>query len=119
MKYMLIIAAAEEGQPAMGTPEAEAYFGAYMAFNAEIVAQGVYLAGEPLRPVATATTVRSAGGKVILSDGPFAETKEQIGGVYIVECADLDEALSWARRVPVVALGYGAVEVRPCVDYGG
>ena len=119
MKYMLIVAAAEEKLAAMGPSEQEQYFGAYMAFNQEMVERGVYLAGEPLHPAAAATTVRSQDGKVILSDGPFAETKEQIGGVYIVECADLDEALSWASRVPVVTFGLGAIEVRPCVNYGG
>ena len=118
MKYLLILAAAESAEPKMGTPEMEAYFGAFGAFHAEMHAKRAFVAGEALQPVATATTVRLHEGQILTLDGPFAETKEQIGGVYIIECADLDEALGWAAKVPTVSLGYGSVEVRPCADYG-
>ncbi len=118
MKYMLILAAAESAEPKMGTPEMEAYFGAFGSFHAEIHAKGAFVAGESLQPIATATTVRMQEGQLLTIDGPFAETKEQIGGVYIIECADLDEALGWAAKVPIVSLGYGSVEVRPCAYYG-
>ncbi|MGZ8697910.1 MAG: YciI family protein [Gaiellaceae bacterium] len=73
--------------------------------------------GEPLQSVATATTVRMKDGELFLTDGPFAETKEQIGGFYLVECGDIDEAIEWGSRVPVVAFECGAIEVRPCKDY--
>jgi hypothetical protein len=67
--------------------------------------------------MSTATTIRVVDGQVSATDGPFAETKEQIGGVYVLESADLDEALGWAAKVPTAAFGYGVVEVRPCIDY--
>ncbi len=116
MKYMLILAAAESGLPMPGSPEWDAYFHAFMTFNQELVQAGAYLGGEPLLPAATATTVRQERGQTVMTDGPFAETKEQIGGVFIVECRDLDEALTWAKQVPYVTFGLGAVEVRPCVQ---
>ena len=117
MKYTLIVTADPDKAPAAGSPEQEQYFGAFFAFNQEIEEKGVYLAGEPLQPVETATTVRMSDGKITLTDGPFAETKEQIGGFYLVECGDLDEALDWASRVPVVTFDCGAIEVRACMDY--
>ena len=79
--------------------------------------RGVFLVGDPLLPTSTAVTVRLAGGKPVATDGPFAETKEQLGGYYIVEAANLDEALSIASRVPAVQAG-GAVEVRPIREMG-
>ena len=117
MKYTLIVTTDPEKAPADGSPEQEQFFGAFFAFNQEIEAKGVYLAGEPLQPVETATTVRMTDGTLSLTDGPFVETKEQIGGFYLVECHDLDEALEWASRVPVVTFGCGAIEVRACVDH--
>lgn len=118
MRYMLILAAAEENLPAPGTPAWDEYFRAFMTFNQDVVQAGAYLGGEPLMPAATATTVRQQGGQTVITDGPFAETKEQIGGVFILECRDLDEALDWAKRMPYVTFGLGAVEVRPCVQFG-
>jgi hypothetical protein len=117
MKYTLITTMDPETAPADGSTEQGQFFGAFFAFNQEIVDKGVYLAGEPLQPAETATTVRMAEGKLSLTDGPFAETKEQIGGVYLVECTDLDEAIEWASKVPVVVFNCGSVEVRPCMDY--
>jgi hypothetical protein len=76
---------------------------------------GVYLGGEGLQPVATATTIRVRDGERMLTDGPYAETKEQLGGYYLFECKDLDEALNWAARIPEAKTG--AVEVRPIKDY--
>ena len=118
MRYMLILAAAEETLPVPGTPAWNDYFQAFAAFNQDVVQAGAYLGGEPLMPAATATTVRQERGQTIVTDGPFAETKEQIGGVFILECRDLDEALDWAKRMPYVTFGLGAVEVRPCVQFG-
>jgi hypothetical protein len=92
------------------TPEAMA---PWAAFNNEGYAAGVLRGGSGLQPSATATTVRG-GGEVVLTDGPFVETKEQLAGYYVVDCADLDEAIAWARKVPAVQWG-AAVEVRPVV----
>src|SRR5688572_5398355 len=77
-----------------------------------LVASGQYLAGAKLKPTAAATSVRAKNGKPVLSDGPFAETKEQFGGYHLVECRDLDEAVSIAKRIPTLPFG-GKVEVRP------
>jgi hypothetical protein len=77
----------------------------------------VFESGDGLQPTATATTVRVRNGERLLTDGPFAETKEQLGGFYIVDCKDLDEAISWAERIPSLP-HYGAVEVRPIMEFG-
>ncbi len=103
--------------PDPGSSKEGAFISAFFAFNAEIEAKGVYVAGEPLQSVETATTVRMKDGEVFLTDGPFAETKEQIGGIYVVECNDVAEAIEWGSRVPVVAFECGAIEVRPCMDH--
>jgi hypothetical protein len=116
VKYMLILAAAEDGLPTPGSPQWDAYFHGFMAFHQELMQAGSYLGGEPLMPAATATTVRQERGQTMTTDGPFAETKEQIGGVYILECRDLDDALAWAKKVPYVTFGLGSVEVRPCLQ---
>jgi len=86
-----------------------------MGYTDSIVKSGHHRAGDPLEPTSTATTLRMKGGKVIKTDGPFAETKEQLGGYYIVEAANLDEALRVAERIPAVHMG-GAVEVRPITE---
>jgi hypothetical protein len=83
----------------------------WAAFNNEGIAAGVLRGGSGLQPSTTATTVRG-GGEVVLTDGPFVETKEQLAGYYVVDCADLDEAIAWAKKVPAVLWG-AAVEVRP------
>lgn len=87
----------------------------YFAFNAEADAAGARLAGEGLQPSATATTVRVRNGETVVTDGPFAETKEQLGGFYVLECADLDEAISYAAKIPTSVTG--SIEVRPLLDY--
>ncbi|MGZ8697889.1 MAG: YciI family protein [Gaiellaceae bacterium] len=117
MQFTLIVTMDPEQAPAAGSIREGEFFSAFFAFNAEIEAQGVYVAGEPLQPVETATTVRMKNGELILTDGPFAETKEQIGGFYLVECTDVGEAIEWGSRVPVVPFECGAIEVRPCMDY--
>ena len=117
MQYTLIVTIDPEKVPAAGSTEEGEFSRAFLAFNTEIEAQGVYLAGEPLQPVETATTVRMKDGEISVTDGPFAETKEQIGGFYLVECADVDEAIEWGSRVSVVAFECGAIEVRPCIDH--
>jgi hypothetical protein len=103
VKYTLILAPDPAKAPVPGSPEEGRFFQAFFAFNQEIEDMGVYLGGEPLQDASTATTIRVVDGQVSATDGPFAETKEQIAGFYLLECADLDEALSWAAKVPTAA----------------
>jgi hypothetical protein len=117
MRYMLLIYNEEAAWAAMSEEEQGKVFGAYMTYTEEIKSEGKHLAGDPLQPIATATTVRVRDGKTLTTDGPFAETKEQLGGYYIVEAADLDEALALAARIP--GAHYGSVEVRPIWEVGG
>ena len=84
------------------------------AFTREAMDAGVHLGGEGLQPSPTATTIRRGSGEPVVTDGPFAETKEQLGGYYLLECRDLDEAISWAKKIPLEA---GAIEIRPVMDY--
>jgi len=102
------------------TPGAEAgYEGDMMAdygqFTQEAVAAGVFKAGDALMPTSDASSVRVRGGNTTVTDGPFAETKEMLGGYYLLECADLDEALKWAAKIPTAK--YGTIEVRPLMIY--
>ena len=115
MKYMLALIG-DESRWEDRTPEemAEA-MKQWDAFTQEAIDAGVHLGGEGLQSSATATTVRiQESGEQIVSDGPFAETKEQLGGYYLLDCKDLDDALAWAKRVPWPG---GSVEVRPVMDY--
>jgi hypothetical protein len=110
--------------PALSDPESaefQAIMGEYMAFGNKAGAAGVLAGGEALMPVPLATTVTVPGGKggePLTSDGPFAETKEVLTGFYLLDCADLDEALNWAAQIPAAWTG-GKVEVRPVIDFGG
>lgn len=115
MKYMCLIYGEETKHPQAGTPEMAELMQGYMAFTKDIRENNVMVAGDPLEPVATATTVRLRGGKSETTDGPFAETKEQLGGYYILDCKDLDEALAYAARIPTAA--FGSVEVRPIMVF--
>ena len=117
MQFTLIVTMDPEKAPEPGSTKEGEFVSAFFAFNAEIEAQGVYVAGEPLQSVETAMTVRMKDGEVFLTDGPFAETKEQIGGFYLVECNDVAEAIEWGSRVPVVPFECGAIDVRPCMDH--
>ena len=110
MKYALLIYGPETGvEP---TPEQLAQvMDAYNAFTKAVNDQGAYLGGEALEDSTTASTVRVRDGQVLTSDGPFAETKEVLGGFYLLECANLDEALSWAAQIP--GAKSGSIEVRP------
>jgi hypothetical protein len=114
MRYALLICDEDKRQAEMSEEEAGAQMAAYAAFGEEMGAKGVLQGGERLQPVSTATTVRVRDGEVLTSDGPFAETKEQLGGFYLVECKDLDEAIEVASRIPGAAVG--SVEVRPIWD---
>jgi len=110
MRYLLLIYTQETDVP---PPEdvAAASHAAYATFTADIKARGLFQAGEALTPTSTATTVRVVDGETIATDGPFAETKEALGGFYLIEARDLDEAIETAARIPAAA--EGSIEVRP------
>ena len=111
MRYLLLI---YEDESAMNpTPE---LMQAYEAFTKEVQDAGVYIGGEPLQPTSTTTTVRVRAGSAANTDGPFAETKEQLGGYYMLDCADLDEALGYAAKIPTAKTG--SIEVRPIWEMG-
>jgi hypothetical protein len=111
MRYVLTIAVDESVVEAWSPEEQAASSEAYMAFGAEMGARGVLTGGERLHPASTATTVEVRAGEVLTSDGPFAETKEQIGGFYLVDCKDLDEAIEVAAKIPGAQVG--KIEIRP------
>ena len=115
MKYLLTLYN-DESARAYLSPERQAEgMKAWDAYTKDAMAAGVYLGGEGLEPTATATTIRiEESGDTVVSDGPFAETKEQLGGYYLLDCEDLDDALAWAKRIPMPG---GAVEVRAVMDY--
>ena len=115
MKYLCTIYG-DESQFADATPEQmNEMLAAYGAFGEE--AGDAILGGEGLQPTSTATTVRVRDGERMLTDGPFAETKEQLGGFYLLECNSLDEAIDWAAKIP--GAQYGSVEVRAVMNYEG
>jgi hypothetical protein len=116
MKYLFALIM-DESRAADRTPEEGAEsMKAWDAFTTEIKDAGAFLAGEGLQPSATATAVKidQQGGDPIVTDGPFAETKEQLGGFYLLDCGDLDEAIAWAKKIPMPG---GVVEIRPVMDY--
>jgi hypothetical protein len=115
MRYMLLLFGDESSWANMSEEEGAAVMAAYDRYYEEATKAGVFVSGEGLQPTATATTMRIVGGERVLNDGPFAETKEQLGGFYVLECKDLDDALAWAERCP--ASGNGAIEIRPVIDY--
>jgi hypothetical protein len=114
MQYMLLIYSNEAAWTNLPKDELAKGYQAYMDFTDEIVKSGCMRGGSELKPIATATTVRVKNGKTITTDGPFAETKEQLGGYYLIDVPTLDEALSWAAKCPG-AWG-GSVEVRPLTE---
>ncbi|MEM7405470.1 MAG: YciI family protein [Pseudomonadota bacterium] len=115
MQYLLLIYSDEAAEPKPGTPEMEQHMQAYFTFTEEVRESGKMLGGEALEPVATATSVQVRDGKVTTTDGPFAETREQLGGFYMVDCDNLDEAIALAARIPSARLG--TVEVRPVMMF--
>ncbi len=117
MKYACLIYSDEKNPEINPDPSSEAFapiMAGYMAFGQE--AGDRILAGEPLEPTSTATSVQVRDGEIITTDGPFAETKEQLGGFYILECDNLDQAIEWAAKIPHAASG--TIEVRPVPDFG-
>jgi len=114
MQYALLIYSEEPTSPS--SPEAiQAEIAAYDVFTKSVRDSGALIAGEALHPSPTATTVRVRDGQTLTTDGPFAETKEVFGGFYLVNAADLDEAIAMAARIPTAH--YGSVEVRPVIDW--
>jgi hypothetical protein len=113
MKYLCLIYDDEKMFGTMAKPEMDAFMGEYRAFTESIQKTGHYLGGHQLQPVHAATTIRSRNGKVSTTDGPFAETKEVLGGYYLIDVDTLDEALDWAAKIP--SARYGHIEVRPIV----
>jgi hypothetical protein len=111
MQYLLMIYANEREHDALGEAALTAMSQEYAEFTKSIVQGGNLKAGDRLRPVSTASTVRVRNGKAVITDGPFAETREQLGGYYLVEAKNLDEALALAVRIP--SARHGSVEVRP------
>ena len=111
MQYMLLIYANEAELAARRAEDAAGFRNAFGTFTKGIVESGHFKAGDALQSVSTATTVRVRDGKQVVTDGPFAETREQLGGYYLVEAKDLDEAVAIAARIPGAA--YGSIEVRP------
>ena len=115
MQYLLLIYGREADFDGLSQAEQGKVFGEYMAFTESIQKSGNYVGGEALHPVATATTVRVKDGKKVTTDGPFAETREQLGGYYLVEARDLDAAIAMAARIP--GARDGSIEVRPVMIY--
>jgi hypothetical protein len=113
MKYLCLIYDAESEWLKMSQAEQGQMYQEYMQFTEEIKSKGNHLAGHQLQPISTATTVRIRNGKRLTTDGPFAETKEQLGGFYLIEAKDLDEAIEIASRIPSAKVG--SIEVRPLV----
>ena len=115
MKYLLLIYRSDEAYVKMTPEQRKALSGEYGAFTQSIVQSGHFKAGDGLQPTTTATTVRVRDGKMLTTDGPFAETREQLGGYYLVEAKDLDTALAIAARIPGAKTG--SIEVRPVMVY--
>ena len=111
MNYLLLIYSNEADVQALGETELKKMMGEYTEFTKSVVQAGHFKAGDRLRPVSTASTVRVRNGKTAITDGPFAETREQLGGYYLIEAKNLDEATAIAARIPGAKVG--SIEVRP------
>jgi hypothetical protein len=115
MQYLLMIYSNEAEYAKLDAATSQKVLGEYQAFTQSIIQSGNFKAGDRLQPVSTATTVRVKDGKTLTTDGPFAETREQLGGYYLIDAKDLDTALSIAARIP--GARYGSIEVRPIWVY--
>ena len=114
MRYMFLVYSVEAEVPPESLREVAE---AHRRVMTEASQKGVLQGAEPLKPTSTATTVRSKDGQTAILDGPFAETKEQLAGYYILDCRDLDEAIDWAKKIPTGCQGAeGCIEIRPLVD---
>jgi hypothetical protein len=115
MKYICLIYSDERLAETATQEEATEWMGAYYAFTSAVQNAGVLVEGEALDATSKATTVRVRNGKILTTDGPFAETKEQLGGYYLLDCKDEAEALAWAARIPGATVG--SIEVRPLMEF--
>jgi len=115
MRYLLLIYQNEAEHAKLSQEELGAEYEAYNTFGSEAQKGGVFQSGEALMPINTATTVRVRGNKTLSTDGPFAETKEQLGGFYLLNCKDLDEAIGYAAKIP--AAKDGSIEIRPIMEF--
>ncbi len=113
MRYMFLIYGDERAREAMPPEERHHNMTKAQAMMDEATRQGIFVGADPLRPTNVATTIRKHDGKVMITDGPFAETKEQLAGYIILDCKDLDEALEWAAKFPGPCGGAGCIEIRP------
>ena len=114
MRYALLIYASEQEWAAQSEEQSQAVNQEYMAFTKDIIDRGLMKGGEALQSTGTATTVRVRDGETLTTDGPFAETKDQLGGFYLVDCKDLDEAIEVAAGIPDARRG--SIEVRPIME---
>ncbi len=118
MQYLLLVYAneSESPEPPKDPKEIQEWMAPWLQYDEDLKKAGVYVAGEALQPVATATTVSAVGkSEPVFTDGPFAETREQLGGFYLLDCKDLDEALAWGAKCPIV--NFGKLEVRPVMKF--
>jgi len=115
MQYLILIYSDEKADVNVSKEELEAWMGEYNAYTEAMHKSGVMKGGEALHPTSAATTVRIRDGKTVTTHGPFAETKEQLGGYYLVDCKNLDEAIGWAAKCPGARVG--SIEVRPVMDF--
>jgi hypothetical protein len=115
MKYLCLIYDEEKKMATMSKADGDAFMGEYFTFTDGVKKSGHYVAGEALQPIQTATTVRVRSGKLSTTDGPFAETKEQLGGFYMITARDLNEAIQIAAKIPSARTG--SVEVRPVMEF--
>ena len=115
MNYLLLIYAEEDVEPKPGTAEFKQHLEDYGAYTKEVQGKGLMVGGDALEKVSMATTVRVRDGKILTTDGPFAETKETLGGYYMLDCKDLDEAIEYAAKIPSAKLG--SIEIRPVVVF--
>jgi len=114
MHYVLLIYGIEADYARMTQEEHAAMMQAHYAFSNEVQKSGLLTGGAPLQPTSTATTVRVRDGKTLITDGPFAETKEQLAGLYVLSCKDLDEAIEMATKIPDALIG--SIEIRPVME---
>ena len=116
MQYMLLIYGNEQAGMSMSPEEQEASMGEWFAYTEELASSGAMKCGDALQPTPTATTVtRGDDGGALVTDGPFAETREQLGGYYLIDVKDLDEAIEWARKCP--GSRHGKIELRPIMEF--
>lgn len=115
MKYMMLIYTPEGDWGDTSPEEQQAELAKWFAYSEDMAKAGVMIAGDALQPTATATCVRERDGKDLVTDGPFAETKEVLGGYYLMNVPSIDEAIEWAKRCP--AASYGTLELRPLMEF--